>query len=99
MLGGAVAAKSSRIKTALLVETRVRPKLLTDLSPGTAKLIEDVTFDSKGRAVPKLYSKLLANKELRQMINIGAKEREQTVRADLCGFDKCPARTIDACAG
>src|SRR5262249_27725049 len=38
---------------ALSTETRVRPKLLTDLSPETAKLIEDVTFDSKRRAVPK----------------------------------------------
>ena len=40
-------------------ETRERPKLLADLSPETAKLIEDVKIDSKGRAVPKLYSKLI----------------------------------------
>jgi hypothetical protein len=40
----------------------------------TAKLIEDITIDSKGRAIPKLYSKLQANKELRQMLNIGAKQ-------------------------
>jgi hypothetical protein len=61
-------------KGALSVETRVRPKLLTDLSPEAAKLIEDVTYDSKGRAVPKLYSKLQASKELRAMLNISAKE-------------------------
>jgi hypothetical protein len=55
---------------------RVVPRPLTELDPETAKLIEDVTVDSRGRLIPKLYSKLLANKELRQMLNIGAKERE-----------------------
>jgi hypothetical protein len=33
-----------------------------------------VTVDSKGRAVPKFYSKLQANKELRQMLNLGVKQ-------------------------
>ena len=47
-------------KGAVLLETRERPRLLTDLSPETAKLIEDITIDSKGRAIPKLYSKLQA---------------------------------------
>jgi hypothetical protein len=31
---------------------RVVPRPLTELDPETAKLIEDVTIDSKGRAVP-----------------------------------------------
>ena len=53
---------------------RVVPRPLTELDPETAKLIEDVTIDSKGRAVPKLYSKLQANAELRKMLNISAKE-------------------------
>jgi hypothetical protein len=58
---------------------RVVPRPLTELDPETAKLIEDVTFDSKGRAVPKLYSKTWANAELRKMLNIGGqKEREET---------------------
>jgi hypothetical protein len=52
----------------------VVPRLLTKLDPETAKLIEYVTIDSKGRAIPKLYSKLQANKELRAMLNIGAKQ-------------------------
>ena len=52
----------------------MRPKLLADLSPELAKLIEDVTVDSKGRLIPKLYSKLRANKELRAMLNISAKQ-------------------------
>jgi len=55
------------------------PKLLADLSPETAKLIEDVTIDSKGRLIPKLYSKLQANKELRAMLNIRAKEAPRDV--------------------
>jgi hypothetical protein len=48
--------------------------LLTDLSPETAKLVEDVTVDCKGRLIPKLYSKLQANKELRAMLNLSAKQ-------------------------
>ena len=66
-------SKKSRFRPA-----RVVPRPLTDLAPETAKLIEDVTIDSKGRAVPKLYSKTWANAELRKMLNIGGqKEREQ----------------------
>jgi len=57
----------------LLTEARERPKLLADLSPEVAKLIEDIKIDNKGRAIPKLYSKLQANKELRAMLNLGAK--------------------------
>jgi hypothetical protein len=62
-------------KGAVLLETRERPRLLTD----TAKLIEDITIDSKGRAIPKLYSKLQANKELRAMLNIRAKEAPRDI--------------------
>jgi hypothetical protein len=46
---------------ALLTETRVRPKLLTGLSPDLAKLIEDVQVDNRGRLIPRLYSKERAN--------------------------------------
>jgi len=64
---------------ALSTEVRERPKLLRDLSPEAAKLIEDVTVDSKGRLILKLYSKTWANAELRKMLNIGGqKAREQT---------------------
>jgi hypothetical protein len=59
---------------ALLTETRERPKLLADLPPEAAKLIEDVAVDSRGRLIPKLYSKLQASKELRSMLNISAKQ-------------------------
>jgi hypothetical protein len=60
-------------ETALSLEKRVRPKLLTDLSPEAAKLIEEVRPDGRGRLIPKLYSKHQANKELRAMLNLGAK--------------------------
>jgi hypothetical protein len=50
---------------------RERPRLLTDLPPELAALVEDVTIDRKGRAVPKLYSKMQASKELRAMLDIG----------------------------
>ena len=56
-----------------------RPRLIGDLSPDIAKLIEDVTADSKGRLVPRFYSKLQASKELRAMLNIGRPERESDV--------------------
>ena len=60
-------------------ETRDVPRRISELDPETAKLIEDVTIDSKGRLIPKLYSKTWANAELRKMLNIGGqKEREQT---------------------
>jgi hypothetical protein len=58
---------------------RVVPRPLTDLDPETAKLIEDITIDSKGRAVPKLYSKLQANKELRAFLNLSAKSEAPDV--------------------
>ncbi len=50
---------------------RERPRLLTELPPDLAAMVEDVTIDRKGRAVPKLYSKLQASKELRAMLDIG----------------------------
>ena len=56
-----------------------RPRLISELSPDIAKLIEDVTADSKGRLIPRLYSKLQASKELRAMLNIGGqKDRPET---------------------
>jgi hypothetical protein len=63
----------------MLTVREERPRLISDLAPEVAQLIEDVTIDSKGRAVPKLYSKLQANKELRAMLNIGAKERASDI--------------------
>jgi len=63
----------------LLTVKKERPRLISELSPDIAKLIEDVTADSKGRLVPRFYSKLQASKELRAMLNIGRPERESDV--------------------
>ena len=62
----------------ILTVKKERPRLLSDLPPDVAKLIEDVTIDSKGRLIPKLYSKLQASKELRAMLNIGRPEERTT---------------------
>ena len=57
----------------------MRPKLLTDLPPELAALIEEVRPDARGRLIPKLYSKHQANKELRAMLNISAKSEAADV--------------------
>jgi hypothetical protein len=59
--------------SALSTERRVRPKLLVDLPPAVRKQIEEVTVDSRGRLIPRLYSKMQASKELRSMLNLNAK--------------------------
>jgi hypothetical protein len=66
-------------KGALLLEKRVRPKLLTDLPPDLAKLIEEIRVDNRGRLIPRLYSKHQANAELRKMLNISAKEAPKDI--------------------
>jgi hypothetical protein len=55
----------------MLTVREERPRLISDLAPEVAQLIEDVTADSKGRLIPRFYSKLQALKELRAMLNIG----------------------------
>jgi hypothetical protein len=69
-----IANNPDQLKVAVSPRARVVPRPLTELDPETAKLIENVTVDSKGRLIPKLYSKLQANKELRAMLNISAKQ-------------------------
>ena len=56
-----------------------RTKLLSNLPAEFRKLIEDVTIDRNGNVIPKLYSKSQANRDLREMLNIGGqKERPET---------------------
>jgi hypothetical protein len=63
----------------MLTLRKQRPRLLSDLSPDLCKVIENVDIDAKGNVIPRLYSKLQANRELRQMLNIGGqKERPVT---------------------
>jgi hypothetical protein len=59
-------------------ERKERPRLISDLAPDIAKLIDDVTADSKGRLIPRFYSKLQASKERRVRCSISA---DQSVRA------------------
>jgi hypothetical protein len=60
-------------KVAVSPRARVVPRPLTELAPETAKLIEDVTVDRRGRLIPRLYSKMAASKELRSMLNLSAR--------------------------
>jgi hypothetical protein len=55
----------------IATQQKQRPKLLSDLPPEIRRNIEKITLDAKGRAVPRLYSKLAASQELRRMLNIG----------------------------
>ena len=70
---------TGEMETALSTETRMRPKLLGDLPPELAKLVEEVRPDARGRLIPKLYSKHQANAELRKMLNISAKEAPRDI--------------------
>jgi hypothetical protein len=75
--------KNGKIQTdekgQMRLERKERPRLISDLAPEVAQLIEDVTVDSKGRAIPKLHRKLQASKELRAMLNIGRPEQATDV--------------------
>jgi hypothetical protein len=55
-----------------------RPRLISDLAPEVAQLIEDVTVDRKGRLIPRLYSSAQANAELRKLHNFGRTEDRST---------------------
>jgi hypothetical protein len=48
------------------------------LPPELRKAIERVQIDAKGNVVPQLYSKMQANQELRQMLNIGGCKEQET---------------------
>jgi hypothetical protein len=65
--------------TGALPRARVVPRPLTELDPETAKVIEEVRPDARGRLIPKLYSKAWANAELRKMLNISAKSEAPDV--------------------
>jgi len=74
-----IANNPDQQKVGVLPRARVVPRPLTELDPETAKLIENLTVDSKGRLIPKLYSKLQANKELRAFLNLSAKSEAPDV--------------------
>jgi hypothetical protein len=60
----------------MLTVRKQRAKLINDLPPEFRKLIEDVTVDRNGNVIPKLYSKAQANRDLREMLNIGGRKEQ-----------------------
>jgi Terminase small subunit len=60
----------------MLTIRKQRTKLINDLPPELRKLIEDVTVDRNGNVIPKLYSKAQANRDLREMLNIGGRKEQ-----------------------
>ena len=70
------AAQTARA-TQLPSVRKQRPKLLSELSPESRKLIEEVTVDRNGNIIPKLYSKAQANRDLRQMLRIGGQHEPE----------------------
>jgi hypothetical protein len=47
------------------------PKLLSDLPEDVARTVETCGVDENGRVIPKPYSKMQANQELRKLLGIG----------------------------
>jgi hypothetical protein len=60
----------------MLTVPKQRAKLINDLPPEFRKLIEDVTVDRNGNVIPKLYSKAQANRDLRELLNIGGRKEQ-----------------------
>jgi hypothetical protein len=63
----------------MLTVRKQRPRLLSDLPPDVRKTIEDVSVDKNGNVIPKLYSRLQANAELRKMHHIGRTEDQTDI--------------------
>ena len=61
----------------MLTVRKQRAKLINDLPPEFRKLIEDVTVDRNSNVIPKLYSKAQANRDLREMLNIGGRKEQE----------------------
>ena len=58
----------------MLTVERERPRRLSNIPAEMRRNIEKVVIDSRGNAVPQLYSKLAASQELRKMLNIERSE-------------------------
>lgn len=59
-----------------LKKTIQRAKMLSELPPDVQRIVETCEIDKQGRVVPKPYSKMTANQELRKLLNIGVVSRE-----------------------
>jgi hypothetical protein len=54
-----------------VIEKIPRPRLLSELPEDLQRLIESTT-DAAGRLIPKMYSKMTADQELRKLYGVGA---------------------------
>jgi hypothetical protein len=61
----------------MLTVRKQRAKLINDLPLEFRKLIQDVTVDRNGNVIPNLYSKAQANRDLREMLNIGDRKEQE----------------------
>lgn len=52
-----------------------RPKMIDELPEEAKAVIENITLNDQGIAVPKFYSAMAANQELRKFLNMGYIER------------------------
>ena len=55
----------------ILTNEKERPRRLSNIPAEMRRNIEKLVIDSRGNAVPQLYSKLAASQELRKMLSIG----------------------------
>jgi hypothetical protein len=53
-----------------------RPKLFSDLPEEIQRMVESCSVDESGRVIPKAYSKMQANQELRKLLGIGTVTRD-----------------------
>jgi len=60
-----------------VIVKKQRPKLLSDLPNDVQRVVESCGIDEHGRVIPKAYSKMQANQELRKLLNIGTVQREE----------------------
>jgi hypothetical protein len=62
-------------KTPIMVK-RQQPRPLSELPDDVQRVVETCQVDEHGRVIPKPYSKMQANQELRKLLNIGAAMRD-----------------------
>jgi hypothetical protein len=58
-------------RTAMADGKNAAPTVLSELPEDLQRLIESTT-DAAGRLIPKMYSKMTANQELRKLYGVGA---------------------------
>jgi hypothetical protein len=72
-----------------VIEKIPRPRLLSELPEDLQRLIETVTADAADRLIPKMYSEMTANQELRKLF-------ADKVR-NSCSTSRPPKRSASMC--